>query len=288
MSDYHADRRAWRTDQEWGRLSARIARDPERRGPSGHRSIRRWRSAALLAAAVIAIAVVWRVRRAGDVSTQHFRTAAGQRLVVRLGDSSTVTLGPLTTLAVRVSRTGREAKLAGLAYFEVVHDARRPLVVTAGRARVVDLGTRFVVRAYAAESLIDIAVRDGSVSVSETPGDSLALRAGDVGVVPRDAGRARLADGADATDYAAWVEGTLAFDGVSLADVAAELSRWFDVDVSVADATLARRRVTAAYRGARLTDVLNALSATLPLTYTRNGRSVLLGPPASQAASTRR
>jgi transmembrane sensor len=279
MSYFPADRRAWRTDAEWARLNERIASEPAPAMPPHRRVPWRWVSTVALAAGVVAIAVVVRLERNSGEITRRFRTAAGERLVVRLSDSSTVTLGPASSLEIRTSTAGRGARLDGLAFFDVVHDARRPFIVTAARARAVDVGTQFIVRAYAAESTVDVAVRQGSVSLSNGVGNSaLVLSAGDVGVVPRALGPARLDGAASATDLDGWLRGTLAFDDASLAAVAAELSRWFDVDVSVRDGTLAKRRVTAVYRNAQLADVLDALSATLHLAVQRTGRTVVLAP----------
>lgn len=288
MSEFPTDRRAWRTDAEWARLNDRIASEPVPAIPPRRRVPWRWVSTVALAAGVVAIAVVMRRERNTAATARQFRTAAGERLVIRLSDSSTVTLGPASALEIRASAAGRAARLDGLAFFDVVHDARRLFTVSAARARVVDVGTRFVVRAYAAESTVDIAVREGSVTLAADAGDSaLVLGAGAVGVVPRTRGRARLVAAANAADYDAWMRGTLDFDDQPLGAVAAELSRWFDVDVSVSDRALAQRRVTAIYRDARLGDVLDALSATLHLSAQRSGRTVVLGPATAGSGGAR-
>ncbi|MFI5230286.1 MAG: FecR family protein [Gemmatimonadales bacterium] len=286
MSESPTERRAWRTDEAWNRLSERIAAEAVHpRRP--WRAIRwRW-AAAALAAAVVALTVLPRLGRSRTaVDERTVRTAAGERLVVRLSDSSVITLGPATTLRVRTSGERRGVALDGEAQFNVVHDARRAFVVTAGTARATDLGTRFVVRAYPGDSTVQVAVTDGVVSLSSDRA-AITLHSGDVGFVGRD-GSVRGIPSQLAAAYTAWVEGRLSFDNAPLSSVAAELERWFDVDVRITDSTLARRRITATYRDARLGDVLGALATTLHAEYTRTGRSVVISPSAAGAGEPAR
>jgi len=74
------------------------------------------------------------------------------------------------------------------AYFVVTHDAARPFRVHARDAVAHDLGTRFVVRAYAELPRIEVIVAEGAVSLRhERPeADSAILAVGhdrDVGIV---------------------------------------------------------------------------------------------------------
>jgi transmembrane sensor len=220
-------------------------------------------------------AVRWRYHRS---VFETATTQPGQRLLVRLADKSTVTLGPASTL--RYDRLGRsrEIMLDGLADFRVEHDPSHPFVVHAGTADIEDVGTEFVVRAYAADSGVDVSVTSGVVAVSAGATDSVELRAGQVGRVMRDGRTAKVA-GASVQTFAAWVEGRLVFDDVPLSTVAAELGRWFDVQIRIPDQQLARRRVSAMYNGPTLSGVLDALTATLSVRYQRAGNVVTILPP---------
>ena len=55
----------------------------------------------------------------------------------------------------------RTVELEGEAEFDVVHDPMRPFRVQAGRALVVDIGTRFDVRLYATDRSARVAVAEG-------------------------------------------------------------------------------------------------------------------------------
>ncbi len=81
---------------------------------------------------------------------------------------------------------------------------------------------------------------------------------------------------ADVEGRFAWIDDRLSFDDERLAGVAAELDRWFDVDVRVASSALLRHRISATYSEPSLTTVLNGLMAALDAHYTRNGRVITI------------
>jgi transmembrane sensor len=236
----------------------------------------RWIAAA--AAIVIAVAGIrWGVAARSSVDARSVTTAAGERLVLRLADSSVVTVGPVSTVRYRMSGTRREIDVDGLAAFAVVHDARRPFVVRAKNALATDLGTRFVVRAYAADSGVEVAVTSGAVSLSGPSRSTLDLRAGEAGRVS-PAGLVSAVARARTASATAWLDGSLAFDDEPLGDVAVELERWFDVEIRISDSTLARRRVSAVYNNPSLTGVVEALATTFDARVARTGRVVTISP----------
>src|SRR4029077_3955263 len=89
-------------------------------------------------------------------------------------------------------------------------------------------------------------------------------------------GRAVKVTGAPAQTRAAWIDGHLVFDDVPLSTVAAELGRWFDVQIRIPDQQLARRRLSAVYNQPTLSGVLDAITATLPVRYQRAGNVVTI------------
>ena len=270
-------RRAWQTDQEWFKLLERITADE---GAVRHRAQtrRRWRwvgiaaGFALLVGASALGAIHWRDRR-GAVETVV--TRAGQRLIVHLADKSTITLGPASTLRYDRSGRNREMTLEGLADFRVQHDPARPFVVHAGGTDIADIGTDFVVRSYASDSAVHVAVNTGVVSVRNRVGDrgELLVHAGEVALVHGVSAPLQVLD-VNPVAFTAWIAGTLTFDDEEFADIARELGRWFDVDIRSADSTLGSRRITAIYNNPSLPSVLDALSATLGARYERTGRII--------------
>jgi transmembrane sensor len=262
-------RRPWRTDAQWNRLRERIegaplVRPPKRLGPTP------W----LVAAATIVVVAVlgWRMTRPKS-DQRTVTTAAGERIEIKLADGTVITLGPASTLRYSTDNE-RTVSLEGLANFNVVHDASRPFIVKAGNAVATDLGTEFVVRAYRTDSIVDVAVKSGRVALSGT--SRVELDAGALGRVHADGSTTR-GDTSAAVSHLAWIDGRLAFSAEPLSGVAAELSRWFNVDVRV-DAALARQRITAVYNAPTLDGVLEALTGSLDVRIDRMGRVITIAP----------
>ncbi len=272
------DRRAWRTDQEWNRLRARLdAAETSPTPAQWWRRPARWVIGAAAALAAVA-GIRWQLGREATREIRSVSTAAGERLELVLADSSRVLLGPNTTLHFRSTRTRREAEVVGLAAFTVVHDAARPFAVHAKNAVATDLGTRFVVRAYAADSGVEVAVASGVVKLASMVRSApLYLRAGDVGRVST-AGKVTAADRPNAERDTAWIDGRLAFDDEPLAGVASELERWFDVEIRIPDESLAKRRVSAVYNRPSLAGILDAIATTFGARVDRRGRVVTMVP----------
>jgi transmembrane sensor len=266
--------------------AAKVVRLPMRLGAltPKHRPLRRALAAA--AVAVMAVGGWWALRgvasRPGQASERlalrEFKTARGQRLALSLPDGSSVMLGPESVLrySAAYGTASRTVMLEGDGYFEVNHDPAHPFEVQAAQAVARDLGTRFVVRARGDAVPVDVAVADGRVALSSSSRtDSVVLNRGDLGQVGR-AGRASVHHQAKLDSYFGWTEGRLVFDGTPLPVVAAELSRWYDVDVQLAGSGLAERRLTASFHNEPITKVLPMLEASLGVQVTQVGRQLIV------------
>jgi transmembrane sensor len=286
-----ARRERWRTDAGWSALHPELnARSVGHHVPNAARfRFTSWsRPLVALAATLLIVAggvtVSRTARRAGTVplsaSAQVASTGRGERRQLRLDDGSVVTLGPESSVNYRLQADRRDVVLVGLANFSVTHDAKRPFTVSAGDVTTTDLGTEFVIRAYAADSNVVVAVSSGRVGVvvATEPRRSTDLAAGDVAVRIPGADLA-VRRNTDLSRYTEWVQGRLAFENQTLREVASELSRWFDLDVRIADTALASRRITAVYETPSASDVLDAISAGLGVTYERQGKVVTLRLP---------
>jgi len=302
-------------DHVWARIAQRVALSegqPSRRpipfrrvpidptGAGDRRGRRPWvplgvaAAAALVLAAVGASILQHRSRRpvpgSPVVPAREFVTTRGQRAEFRLSDGTMVVLAPASRLTVpaRYDSAAREVTLEGEAHFGVVHNDRSPFVVRAGHATIRDLGTRFVIRALADEATVRVVVTEGEVELTSrrprpvadgqgpapTP-PAQTLHAGDLGRID-SSGRTMVRRGVDTTRFTSWTAGILTFDRTPVGDVIAELSRWYDVDVRVADRSLVHRTVTAILRDQSLTEVLDLVAVSLGARIERDGRTVVL------------
>jgi ferric-dicitrate binding protein FerR (iron transport regulator) len=117
-----------------------------------------------------------------------------------------------------------------------------------------------------------VAVVEGAVALAATP-----LRAGQVATRLRTGkGTVRVLRDARVSDEVAWTRGRLVFASVPLGEAAQALSRWYDLDVRVADPDLARRPVTGSYGDEPVAQVLTLITAAVGAHYEWEGRTVTL------------
>ncbi len=302
-------RAAWRADAEhlgaaydadaaWARLSARVGLPMLVRDERPTREIRltplvrpvspRLRAVRWAAAAVVVLAAgvgVWRTvghreiaRAATMPATREYVTPRGQRSVVRLPDGSEVLLNVASRLIVPATFGAaghpRALQLEGQAYFTVVHDDTRPFTVRTAHGITRDIGTRFDIRAYPGDREDRVAVTEGEVAVrSDSAMVEMSLRAGQAAKIAAS-GRVMIAPNIDVDQVLAWTQGRLELDDVTLAEAARRLSRWYDLDVHVADAELAQRRVVGSYRDEPLAQVLTIVAAAVGAGFEWHGQSV--------------
>ena len=168
----------------------------------------------------------WQAVRPGvPGGEERIITASGAgRSQARLLDGSSVTLSRNARIASRMSADERRVRhLSGEAYYHVARDTARPFVVEAGGYSLTALGTGFNVDPLGDGVCVDLL--EGRLRIERLDGGrALILTAGQRFVGGADV-RVMHAD----PDVAAWSDGRLVFDDVSLADVARRLGNHSDV-----------------------------------------------------------
>lgn len=188
-----------------------------------------------------------------------FTTAVGERSTFRLADNSVVTLG--TDSTVRVNHWDRERRLTllrGQAFFQVAKDPSRPFIVTAGDKQVIAVGTAF-----------DVRLDPGKLSVTLVEG-----RVRIAGASPKGRRRVEMAAGsrfvaADPADWSiravdtakesAWLQGRLVFDSEPLSAVVAEMNRYSERKLSLADPALGATPVSGVFKTGQVDAFVAAL-----------------------------
>jgi transmembrane sensor len=235
----------------------------------------------LAAAAAIAVfAVLTRPERVDTpvIALEAYSTAARARDTVTLADGSRIILGPASRLSV--NSTSREIELEGEALFTIVHDAAKPYTVRANGVVIRDIGTEFGVRGYRDEPL-RVFVTSGAVEVARDE-VKVTLDSGDVGVVQPGGQVVRAADALTSDDLA-WTQGKLVFREASMAQLAADLRRWYGVELQVRDPDLARRHFSGVvYTTEPAQRVANAIALSLGARAERRGDTISIIPVRSR------
>jgi transmembrane sensor len=242
----------------------------------------------LAAAAVAAIAVgIGRESLAprngttnATISGREYATPVGVVDSVTLSDGTQVILAPSSRLVVSMTygRGARMVSIEGMARFAVSHDAAAPFTVRASNATIRDVGTRFVVRAPGGVApRVSVAVLEGAVTVASSwDARSLtSLHAGDRAELQTDGGVVATRGAAGEGDDA-WTRGRLVYRGAPLDLVRDDLRRWYGLELTVPDSSLAARRLTATFDDQSADQVVQTIALALGARVERTGAVVTL------------
>jgi transmembrane sensor len=200
---------------------------------------------------------------------QDFATQPRQHMSTKLEDGTLIHLAAATSLQVDYARGRRAIALRkGEALFEVAHEPRRPFVVSTSLADVTAVGTAFDIDVDA--SRVTLYVTEGVVSVDMAKGTArpgtapLTVLKGQQVTLRRANGRiVVLRDFAMAAP--AWREGSLYYRDEALSVVLADVNRYADRPIRIADPALGDLRYTGTVR-LDATDLwLKALPAAFPI-----------------------
>jgi transmembrane sensor len=240
-------------------------------------------AAVAAAAALAAVLIPWRSSQNRDVTRSpntgaptrvEFATRVGVTDSLRLPDSSLAVLGPDSRIVYNSNDEARIVQLHGQAFFRVAHETARSFSVRAGATTIRDIGTAFSVDNAPSEP-VRVVVTEGAVEVIGA--DSATLRAGDVALIGPN-GDVETRRGVATADDLAWTTGRLTFRDASLAEVAADLRRWYGVEIRVTDSTLLRRHFTGSFAREPLERVLDVLALAIPMRIERRGDTVYARP----------
>ena len=231
-----------------------------------------------LAAATVALLVMssWNPGTTPDPTTtprvSTYATGDGQRSEITLPDGSHVTLsvGSRLDIPVDYDSGNRRVTLSGQAFFTVVPQSKRPFTVVTGGSETRVLGTSFLVRQYATDSVATVAVRDGKVMVNSavlTAMQQVAVDNGNPGAVHT----------ADSTQFT-FASGTLTLSDMPLLNAIPELNRWYDADIRLGDPQLIRRRIAGGFVAGSATDLATVLEMIYNVRVVRDGRMLTLYP----------
>lgn len=222
-----------------------------RRAPGAVENSESWFNRSFLFRSAAALALVSALGFAGvryfEVKSQTtWRTPVGRREILTLGDGSKIELNTDTVL--RIAAGQRTAWLdRGEAYFQIKHDNAHPFVLMAAGKRVVDLGTKFLVR-FAADDL-EVALVEGKARIESTKPHANArtaiLAPGDVALATADSLSIVKVPARSIEKELSWRRDLLIFDNATLADVAAELNRYNRQKLVIAGSDVAQLKIVA-------------------------------------------
>lgn len=208
------------------------------------------------------------------------KNPAGRHSTFDLPDGSRIYLGPESSLSYPAQFSGdkREVKLEGEAYFEVTKNKEKPFVIYTANIRTQVLGTTFKVNAFK-NSPILVAVTSGKVRVDRVTGDkteelAVLLPGEQVAYTPQ-AGVQRSTFNVE--NIKNWKQGQLVFDGTPLSELAQQISRWYNVSITIKSEPLKQIPITVTLDGNMpVQKFLDGLSVSFGFNYTLKDRTITI------------
>lgn len=190
----------------------------------------------------------------------------GSRVQFTLPDGSSGFLNSGSSITYSLPfAENRKLSLEGEAWFDVIKNENHPFEICAGTSAVRVLGTSFNVSAYPNENYVEVVLAEGKVEFQATPRAQVVPMKISERLVYKENGI--LIENVDPDKYRGWTEGLLIFRGDNMSEVARRISRWYNVEVVIADTELEAYTFRATFDDDSLEEVLRLLSMTSPIRY---------------------
>ncbi len=190
----------------------------------------------------------------------------GGKMAFSLPDGSKGMLNSGSLLEYQIPFKERNVKVSGEVYFDVFHDKSHPFTVENQNSKVTVLGTSFNLKSYPEEGLTEIVLVEGKVKcIVPGNGNEVTLEPNDRVIVHSNNKVTKTK--VDAQNYTAWKDGKLIFRGDSMKEAISKLSRWYNVDITVADKEIEQYSFRGTFIDDTLDEVLKLLKLTSPIDY---------------------
>lgn len=209
---------------------------------------------------------------------QSFATGVGGHKILKLADGTKIELTTSTSVRLAIG-VKREIWLdRGEAYFQVAHDPAHPFVLNVRGQRIVDIGTKFLVRRDNGQ--VNVMVADGEIRIESNAAkpqhmpvlvkvnEAAIADTASVAVVKKSRGEMEAA--------LAWRDGSLVFDDTPLRDVAEEFNRYSTTKLTIADERTASITVGGTFPTSGVESFVRVAEHILKLHAKRRGNTVIL------------
>ena len=165
------------------------------------------------------------------ISYNTLTTPKGGQYQLTLADGTKVWLNAASSLKFPTAFTGGErvVELTGEAYFEVVHNSKKPFKVKTASQIIQDIGTQFNVNSYADEQVAATTLVEGSVKIYDTKRQTI-IKPGQQDMQLAN-GISEIKNDVDIDEVTAWKNGMFQFNNADIKTIMRQISRWYDVDV---------------------------------------------------------
>ena len=212
-----------------------------------------------------------------NVADQQYVSPAGTRSKIMLADSTTVWLNSDSKLLVASSygSSNRRVRLSGQGYFDVKKNAKLPFEVEINRNTSIKVtGTTFTIGAYEDSKTIETVLINGTVFVNHGK-EVVKMVPSQKVVVSKSSDLLSVSNVSDES-YKSWKDGVLIFRETPMLEVLSTLEKWFNVRFHVKHSEIMGYSFTAKLDNCSLSQVLEYMSYSSPMSYSVKERDVYL------------
>lgn len=224
-----------------------------------------------------AILMIHHYHKPVSIAYVIYKAPLGHRIMRSFPDGSKIWLNAGSTVRLDKNFSGktREVYLQGEAFFDVVHDARKPFVIHTGEITTQVLGTAFNVSAYP-QNEISVVVLKGLVGVKDEH-RLLGLVKPDQQLKYDRKTSTSSSGQINARLVTSWMRNELQLNNVSMGDAAETLARWYNVKIVFNDASLKGSSFTASFsNGTPLKQVMGIISKINRFNYKLSADTVYI------------
>lgn len=200
---------------------------------------------------------------------QEITSPPGIRSQILLPDGTKVWLNAESSIKFNIpfDQTQRDIALSGEAFFDVHKNPEVPFVVKSGNVAVSVLGTRFNFKAFDQENKVEVVLEEGKINLktsNDLPGQEVMMNPGERAVYDKTENLTHITNG-KIDKYIAWHSGRLVFDDTPLPEVAAQLDRWYGIEVVLEGPQIENYKITTTFENESLNQVLDLLELSSPI-----------------------
>lgn len=271
-----------RTAREWESLQCRI-RTHEAVNPMISKSgSDLWRWAVAIAAMFVLIAGgTWVVLNTTTFMNKAqyivFEAPYGEKSKMTFPDGTVVWLNAGSSLKYsnKYNTDDRVVELEGEGYFEVAKKKKIPFIVHTRGYDVVVKGTKFNVTAYPEDSNITTTLMEGAVELLKEK-QHIAMKPGESVTLNVVSGKFTLTK-VNPDVSKAWSENRIEYDNISLRELAAKLSRQYDVKIHLLTEEVGDKRFSISLRNQEtIGEVMSALKEIIPIQVERKNMDIYI------------
>lgn len=215
-----------------------------------------------------------------EIAYSEIYNPKGQKRLVTMPDGSNIFLNGDTKIryAQNFNSGKRIVYLEGEAFFDVQHRPEQPFIVYTGKVATTVLGTSFNINAYRSLNRISVTVQSGKVGVVVnnhkgkkvhflSPNQQINITADGI-TYNRKVVNANEVDG--------WREYKMVFYDQTLQEIAAQMEREYDLEISIKGATLKQTKITTKFSKSSVIDILDMIAKLTNSKYKIDEKRVII------------